>query len=83
MARLGLEGRFGLHAGECEVTAGDVSGLAVHAAARIMDNAAPGEILLSQTARDLALGAPVAFSDRGEADLRGLSGKWRLHCVAG
>lgn len=57
--------------GEAAITGQDVRGLAVHTAARIMSLAAPGEVLVSATTRELANAAGVEFVDRGEHDLSG------------
>jgi len=79
---LGLQVRAGLHTGECEVMDEDVRGLAVHIGARVMGKAGPGEVLVSSTVKDLVVGSGIAFEDRGEHDLRGVPGRWRLHAVA-
>ena len=57
--------RVGIHSGEVELTAERVRGVAVHAAARILDEARPGEVLVSGTTRDLAEGAADSHSSRG------------------
>jgi class 3 adenylate cyclase len=77
-ADLGLEVRSGVHTGECEVRVDDVSGLAVHIAARVSALAAPGEVLVSSTVKDLVAGSGLAFSARGTETLRGVPGEWRL-----
>jgi class 3 adenylate cyclase len=81
MGSLGLEVRAGLHTGECEVIADDLGGLAVHIAARVMDAADPGEVLVSSTVRDLVVGSGIDFADRGPRELRGVPGEWRLFSV--
>ena len=73
--------RVGLHTGECDVSDGDVSGIAVHAAARIESTASPGEILISQTVRDLTAGSGLVYEDVGDHELKGLTGPWRLFSV--
>lgn len=78
---LGLEIRAGLHAGECELLKGDVGGIAVHIAARILEHAASGETVVSGTLRGLVVGAGIEFEDRGEHTLRGVPGSWRLCAV--
>jgi class 3 adenylate cyclase len=78
LARIGLQIRSGLHAGECEITEDDVVGAAVNLAARIQTAAAPGEILVSSTMRDLTAGANLEFEDRGEQLLKGFDEPWRL-----
>ena len=78
VATLGLELRAGIHTGECEVFKGDVSGIAVHLAARVLGAAAPGEVLVSGTVRDLLLGSDLSFEDRGRHKLQGIEGEWQL-----
>jgi class 3 adenylate cyclase len=78
---LGIEVRAGLHAGEVEVADDDVSGLAVHIAARILALAAPSEILVSRTVADLVAGSGIELEDRGEHELRGIADPWRLWAV--
>ncbi|MGH8951104.1 MAG: adenylate/guanylate cyclase domain-containing protein [Acidimicrobiia bacterium] len=73
--------RAGLHSGEIELRRRDVGGIAVHIASRVMGAAAPGEILVSRTVRDLVGGSKVEFSDRGASPLRGLEGEWELYAV--
>jgi class 3 adenylate cyclase/pimeloyl-ACP methyl ester carboxylesterase len=80
---LGLEVRAGLHTGECELVDGKVAGIAVHIGARVAAEAAPGEVLVSSTVRDLVAGSRLTFEDRGEHDLKGVPGDWRLYAVAG
>jgi class 3 adenylate cyclase len=78
---LGLELRAGLHTGECELLDGKVAGIAVHIGARVAAEAAPGEILVSSTVKDLVAGSGLQFEDRGERELKGVPGKWRLYAV--
>ncbi|MFN2616567.1 MAG: adenylate/guanylate cyclase domain-containing protein [Thermoleophilaceae bacterium] len=79
---LGIEVRAGLHTGECEVMNGDLGGLAVHIGSRVMNCAGPGEVLVSSTVKDLVVGSGIDFEDRGERELRGVPGEWRLWAVA-
>ena len=79
---LGLEIRAGLHAGECELLDDKVTGIAVSLGARVASQAAPGEILVSSTVRDLVAGSGIEFEDRGVAELKGVPGEWRLYAVA-
>ena len=65
--------RAGLHTGELEVMDGDLGGLAVHIAARVMDRAAPCEVLVSSTVKDLVVGSGIDFEERGPHELRGRS----------
>jgi class 3 adenylate cyclase len=79
---IGLEIRAGLHTGECELLPGDdVGGLAVHIGARIAGLAAAAEVLVSSTVRDLSIGSGVTLADRGEHDLKGVPGPWRVFAV--
>ena len=70
----GLTARAGVHAGEVELQGDEVRGIAVHAAARILGVAQPGEVLVSTTIRDLLSGSGLDFVDRGGFELRGLNG---------
>ena len=78
---LGIDVRSGLHAGECEVMEGKVTGIAVNIGARIAALAAPGEVLVSQTVRDLVAGSGIEFEDRGTSHLKGIPDDWRLFAV--
>jgi class 3 adenylate cyclase len=78
---LELEIRAGLHTGEVELLAGDVRGIPVHTAARIMSVAAPGEILVSATVRDLIDGSGLEFEDRGLRELKGIPGPRQLFAL--
>jgi class 3 adenylate cyclase/pimeloyl-ACP methyl ester carboxylesterase len=79
---LGVEVRAGVHTGECEVRGKDLGGLAVHIAARVGAIAEPSEILVSRTVKDLVIGSGIEFTDRGEFDLKGVPGAWKLFGVA-
>jgi class 3 adenylate cyclase len=75
---LGLQLRAGIHTGEVERREGDLGGIAVHLAARVESAAAPGEVLVTRTVIDLTAGSHLTFEDRGEHELRGVPGSWRL-----
>jgi class 3 adenylate cyclase len=75
---LGLEVRCGLHTGECERVGQGLAGIAVHIGARVAGLAAPGEVLVSQTVRDLVAGSGLAFEERGTHTLKGVPNEWRL-----
>jgi class 3 adenylate cyclase len=75
---LGIELRAGLHTGECEAIGDDVGGIAVHIGARVGALAEPREVLVSGTVKDLVVGSGIDFSDRGEHELKGVPGTWRL-----
>jgi pimeloyl-ACP methyl ester carboxylesterase len=79
---LGLELRAGVHTGECELVGEKVAGIAVHIGARVAAAAAPGEVLVSGTVKDLVSGSGIEFEDRGEQQLKGLSDRRRLYAVA-
>ena len=70
---LGLTIRVGLHTGEVEISDGDIHGIAVHVAARIMALAGPREVLVSGVIPPLVLGSRIAFDDRGEPRVEGCS----------
>jgi class 3 adenylate cyclase len=80
---IGVQLRVGLHTGEVELRDGDVGGIAVHIAARVMAAAGPGEILTSKTVRDLIVGSDIVLDDRGTHPLRGVEGTWQLFAVVG
>jgi class 3 adenylate cyclase len=80
--RIGVEVRCGLHTGECEVRENDLAGIAVHIGARVGGLAQPGEVLVSATVKDLVIGSGIEFDDRGEHDLKGVPGIWKLFAVA-
>jgi class 3 adenylate cyclase len=82
LLRAGLDIRAGLHTGEVELRDDDVGGIAVHIGARVMAAAAPGEILVSRTVRDLIAGSEIELEDRGEHQLKGVEGAWQLFAVA-
>jgi class 3 adenylate cyclase len=78
---LGIEVRVGMHAGEVEVRGADVAGLAVHIGARVGALAGPSEVLVSSTVRDIVAGSRRSFADRGEHELKGVPGSWRLYAL--
>ena len=76
-----LQVRAGLHAGECELLADDVGGMAVHIAARVSALAGPSEVLVSRTVKDLVVGSGIEFEDRGVHTLKGVPDSWPLHAA--
>jgi pimeloyl-ACP methyl ester carboxylesterase len=78
---LGVDVRVGLHTGEIELRGEDIGGIAVHIGARITRLANAGEILVSRTVTDLVTGSGIEFADRGEHQLKGVPGAWRLFAV--
>lgn len=81
-SEFGLELRAGMHTGEVELMGDDIGGIAVHIAARVLANAGPGELVVSGTVKDLVVGSRINFEDRGEHELRGVPGRWRLWTVS-
>jgi class 3 adenylate cyclase len=81
-ADLGLAIRSSLHTGEIEHSGSDIRGVAIHEASRMLGLAGAGEILVSGVTVGLAADAGIAFEDRGELELRGLSGPRRIYAVA-
>jgi class 3 adenylate cyclase len=79
VAQLGLTIRAGLHTGEVEVIGPKVGGIAVHIGARIAGHAGPGEVVVSNTVKDLVAGSGLQFEDRGVRPLKGVPGEWRLY----
>ena len=78
---LELEVRAGIHTGECEVIGDKIAGIAVATGARIASLAAPFEVLVSSTVKDLVAGSGFSFEERGEHDLKGVPGTWRLYVI--
>jgi len=81
LGELGLEIRAGLHTGECELIDEKVGGIAVHIGSRVAAQAQPGEVLVSSTVKDLVAGSGISFQERGEHELKGVPGEWRLYAV--
>jgi class 3 adenylate cyclase len=79
---LGLEIRAGIHTGECERVGETLAGIAVNVGARVSGVAGPGEVLVSGTVKDLVAGSGIEFDDRGERELKGVPGSWRVYSVA-
>ena len=81
MKKLGVDIRAGVHTGECETMGEKLSGIAVHVGARVAALAGPGEVLVSNTVKDLVAGSDLTFEDAGEHDLKGVPGEWHLYSV--
>jgi class 3 adenylate cyclase len=79
---IGVDVRAGLHTGEVDLIDGDVGGIAVHLGARVMAAADAGETVVSSTVKDLVVGSEITFQDRGEHQLKGVPGTWRLFAVS-
>ena len=82
-AQMGMEIRVGLHTGEIALRGDDIAGMAVHIAARVEALARPGEVLASRTVVDLIVGSGIEFEDRGEHELKGVPGSWKVFAVTG
>ncbi len=78
---LGIDVRAGVHTGECIIGPADMSGIAIHIASRVLDEASPGEVMVSSTVKDLVYGSGISFKDRGEHSLKGIEEKRRLFSV--
>jgi class 3 adenylate cyclase len=76
--QFGLDLRAGVHTGEVEVRGDDIAGLAVIIAKRVCDLAGPGQVLVSDTAQSMMVGAGIKFSAQGKSQLKGMPGAWRL-----
>ncbi|HWT78637.1 MAG TPA: adenylate/guanylate cyclase domain-containing protein, partial [Candidatus Methylomirabilis sp.] len=79
----GLDVRVGVHTGEVERRGDDLAGVGVHLAQRVQGLAKPNEVLVSRTVVDLVTGSGISFDDRGEHQLKGVPGTWKLFAVAG
>jgi class 3 adenylate cyclase len=79
---LGIAVRAGLHTGECEVIGEKVGGIAVHIGARVAGLAEAGEVLVSNTVKDLVAGSGIDFESRGSHTLKGIPGEWNLFAVS-
>lgn len=78
---IGIGVRIGVHVGECEMVAGKVGGMAVSLGARVMAQAGAGEILVSQTVKEVLAGSGFHFVDRGPVSLKGVPGTWALYAL--
>jgi class 3 adenylate cyclase len=81
MQEIGIQLRVGIHCGEVEVRQDNIAGIAVHLAARVQAKAAPGETLLTSTAREAMVGAEVAMASRGLHELKGIPDRWELFAI--
>jgi class 3 adenylate cyclase len=80
---VGLDVRAGVHTGECELLGDKVAGIAVHTGARVAAMAEGGEVLVSQTVKDLVAGSGIELLERGEHEFKGVPGRWRVYAAAG
>ena len=79
--QLGVDVKSGLHTGECDVIDGKYSGFAVELTQKIAADAAPGNILVSRTVKDLVAGSGILFQENGVKSFDGIEGEWRLFTV--
>jgi class 3 adenylate cyclase len=79
----GVDVRAGLHSGECDAAGEQIGGAAVQIAWGVADVARRGEVLVSQTVRDLVFGSAITFSDADTRPLRGVLGEGRVYAVTG
>jgi class 3 adenylate cyclase/pimeloyl-ACP methyl ester carboxylesterase len=79
---LGIDVRAGIHSGEIELQGDDVAGMAVHIGARVSALAGAGDVFVSSTVKDLVAGSGIDFEDRGEHELKGVPGSWKIYAVA-
>jgi len=78
---LGIDIRAGLHTGEYEIFGSTIAGLTVHTGARVAALAGPGEVLVSSAVKNLVAGSGIELGDRGEHELKGVPGAWRIYEV--
>ena len=79
VSAIGLDVRAGIHTGEVELRDGDIGGVGVHIASRVMSQAATGGVLASSTVKDLVVGSGIEFIPCGSFDLKGVPGQWQLY----
>lgn len=79
VARLQLGVRAAIHTGEIELREGDVGGIALHIAARALEEARPQQVVVTRTVLELTTGADLAFDPQGSVSLRGIPGRWELY----
>ena len=75
--------RLGLHTGEVELRGDDIGGIGVHVAARVLEHAESGELLVSAVVPLLVAGSGAEFEERGDYELKGVPGIWKLFAVSG
>lgn len=81
LARSPVSVRISIHTGEANRRGDDLSGIAVHLAARMLDVAAPGETLVSSVVRGLVAGSNTTFEERGRHDFKGVPDTWELYAA--
>lgn len=81
LSEIGVPIRAGLHTGEVELRDDELGGLAVNIASRVMETADTGGVIVSRTVKDLVVGSPLQFDERGQFELKGVHGEWDLYEV--
>ena len=81
MEGLGIPIRASIHTGECNIRAGDLSGLTVHLASRLLTHAGQADVVVSRTVKDLLVGSEFKFDDRGETALRDIPGLSQIYAI--
>lgn len=79
LSSIGLEVRAGIHTGEVEMRGGELGGIGVYIAARVMAHAQDGGILVSGTVKDLVVGSGIGFTACGTVELKGVPSDWSLY----
>jgi class 3 adenylate cyclase len=83
VGRIGLDVRIAVHTGEVEHRGGDITGVAVNLASRLMGVASAGDLIVSGTVRGLVAGSGIAFEHRGQHQFKGIEESWDVYCVTG
>jgi class 3 adenylate cyclase len=81
VSALDIEIRAGIHTGEIELRGDDIAGMAVHIGARVAASASASEVLVSGAVPPLVAGSGINFEDRGEHELKGVPGSWKIYAV--
>ncbi|MBA2500364.1 MAG: adenylate/guanylate cyclase domain-containing protein [Chitinophagaceae bacterium] len=77
--KLNIEITAGIHTGECELfDDGDIGGISVHVAARVLSKAEPNQILITKSVKNLLSGTGLEFTDLGDFSLKGIDENYRL-----
>jgi pimeloyl-ACP methyl ester carboxylesterase len=76
--RAGVRLAAALHTGECDIDGETISGTTVQIGALLSEAAAAGDVLVSNTVRDLVAGSGIEFTSRGQANLGARLGEWSL-----
>jgi pimeloyl-ACP methyl ester carboxylesterase len=77
LPRLGVA----VHSGECPVFPAQVQGVAVNIATQLAATAEPGQVLVSQTVRDLLLGSPIGMRPHRQQTFKDVPGQWEVFSV--